>query len=194
MKLDICDPVTLKNPKTNEVYYYNNFKDFTDWIKRSFVIAMRNDEYLARWNPLWRRKYALFQKDYEQPIWSLYNIYNEEIPQGTILYFYDKIKPKPKYSGYETWWRKGSNHSLPRYRIDTIPGTKNWKAGGRMFRNFRHIQEHRELEAMENDEYCIEYNIRPRGKRKNRPSPWDDFKCEYWNNHNWKRFRKTQWK
>lgn len=71
---------------------------------------------------------------------------------------------------------------------------RRWRKGGG-YRRMRTTQETRENDFLNHyDEEAAEYGVKARHRRMDLPNAWDDFYPHSVRNHNWKRFRHTQWR
>lgn len=81
------------------------------------------------------------------------------------------------------------------FRRGPVEGLGIYRRGARR-RGFKVAQEIRENEFLQYDEDCIEHGIKERAKRNMQYMPqwYDDIYKANHRCHNWKQFRKTQWK
>jgi hypothetical protein len=94
------------------------------------------------------------------------------------------------------WYRKTRYGFQPTYtfRDGPVPWTRCWR-GGRSGRGMNTHQEIRENDFLEEfDEEAAEYGIKPRRRRLNLPTWWDDRPQKRDIRKNWKKYRSHQWK
>lgn len=102
---------------------------------------------------------------------------------------------RPNY--HTRWWYKGEREKLHAAELGLpIPGTgkrRRWWRG--CYRNMRHMSKTRAMAISIDCER--EENVRIKGNLDNKNNyidPWDDYPRGSRYNHNWKQYRKTQWK
>lgn len=82
------------------------------------------------------------------------------------------------------------------FRRGPVPGIRCFRGGGGMYRLPRTFNEMRNAVACETDDELRELGVKVRGRRKkgSLPTLWDDLCRKDYNNRNWKRQRRTQYR
>lgn len=112
-------------------------------------------------------------------------IYNTYILRDS---FGDNIDPRNIVARHnELFSRKGNYYTY-------VPGSKRSYRHGYGFRHPRTTYERRWADAWTDEEESPAPKIRARRNFRNLPSSWDDIPRRDWDNNNWKRFRRHQYK